>query len=102
MKDGKWKVESGYGSFAVGCEHQHQTGDNVHLLARPLLAGKARVATEGSSRNGMNLLQGIVKDVIFQHDRFKVTFDNDLYVYLQEAPKVGKRISVMVKVECLA
>ena len=99
---GKDKVQTIFGDFIINCTHKHQRGDVVHLLARPLSAGKARVATEGSSRNGMNLLQGIVKDVIFQHDRFKVIFDNDLYVYLQEAPKVGERISVRVKVECLA
>ena len=72
------------------------------MLTRPLSGEKARVATEGNSQVEMNLLQGIVKDVIFQHDRFKVMFDNDLYVYLDEAPKVGERISVRVKVECLA
>ena len=47
-------------------------------------------------------ISGVVSDVIFQQDRFKVTLDNGLYVYLQEAPKVGQKIEVQVKVECLA
>ena len=62
----------------------------VHLLARPL-----------SSEKEPNVMQGIVTDVIFQQDRFKVTLDNGLYVYLQEAPRMGKKIEVRVKVECL-
>ena len=49
-----------------------------------------------------NVLSGVVSDVIFQQERFKVIFDNELYVYLSEAPKVGEKISVRVKVECLA
>lgn len=99
---GKDKVQTTFGDFVIDCAHKHQKGDVIYLLTRPLSAEKARVSIEGSSPNETNLLQGIVKDVIFQHDRFKVMFDNDLYVYLPEAPKVGERISVRVKVECLA
>jgi ABC-type Fe3+/spermidine/putrescine transport system ATPase subunit len=80
-----------YGIFAVPCTHKHLRGDKVHLLARPLAAG-----------NEANILSGIVADVIFQQDRFKVTLENGLYIYLEEAPKIGQRISVRVKVECLA
>jgi ABC-type Fe3+/spermidine/putrescine transport system ATPase subunit len=98
----KDKVQTSFGDFVINCIHQHQKGDVVHLLARPLPAGKAHVATEGNSRNETNLLRGIVRDVIFEHDRFKVIFDNGLYVYLDEAPKVGEKVSAKVKVECLA
>jgi len=90
-KDEHYKVESRFGVFTVSCEHKHQKGDHIHLLARPPSAG-----------NEPNILQGMVKDVIFQQDRFKVTLDNDLYVYLPNSPKVGERIEVRVKVECLA
>jgi ABC-type Fe3+/spermidine/putrescine transport system ATPase subunit len=99
---GTRKVQTEFGDFPVKCAHKHQKGDVVHLLARPLSAGKARAATAGSSRNEVNDIRGIVTDVIFQQDRFKVTFDNGLYIYLDEAPKVGKRVSAKVKVECLA
>ena len=98
-KDGEWKVESSFGVFTVSCEHKHQKGDHIHLLARPLSAEKARVER---SRNDANVIQGIVTDVIFQNDRFKITLDNGLYVYLQEEPKTGEKVEVRVKLECLA
>jgi ABC-type Fe3+/spermidine/putrescine transport system ATPase subunit len=91
MEDGEWKVESSFGRFTVSCAHKHQKGEHIHLLARPLSAG-----------NEPNILQGMVKDVIFQQDRFKVTLDSGLYVYLANAPQVGEKIEVPVKVECLA
>ncbi len=97
QKDGEWTVQSGFGVFAVRCAHKHQKGDKVHLLARPLSAENDRV----SSTLNANVLGGVVSDVIFQQERFKVIFDNELYVYLSEAPKVGEKISVHVKVECL-
>jgi ABC-type Fe3+/spermidine/putrescine transport system ATPase subunit len=90
-RNGEWKVESGFGVFAIHCAHKHAKGDNVHLLVRPLPAEQEP-----------NLISGIVKDVIFQQDRFKVTLDNGLYVYLSNPPKVGEKIEVPVKVECLA
>ncbi len=96
---GKLEVETKLGRLAVACEHKHQKGENVHLLARPLSAEKARVER---SRNEANAIKGVVTDVIFQQDRFKVTLDNGLYVYLQEAPKVGEKIELRIKVECLA
>ncbi len=89
-KEGKWEVESRHGVLIVGCDHKHQKGDQVYLLARPLPDGRDAV-----------VLRGIVTDVIFQQDRFKVTLDNGLYVYLHEAPKLGEKIEVRVKVECL-
>ncbi|HET9911191.1 MAG TPA: ABC transporter ATP-binding protein, partial [Anaerolineales bacterium] len=90
-KEGGWQVESDTAIFNVRCEHAHQDGENVHLLVRPL-------AVEEDA----NIIKGIVSDVVFQQDRFKVTLDNGLYVYLQEAPKTGEKIEVRVKVECLA
>ena len=89
--NGRRKVETEHGMFTVKCAHKHSRGDKVHLLARPLPAGKEA-----------NIIQGIVADFVFQQDRFKVTFDNGLYVYLDEAPILGQKLSVKVKVECLA
>jgi hypothetical protein len=88
---GNSRVETKFGMLTVHCAHKHAKGDNIHLLVRPLLAEQE-----------LNLISGIVTDVIFQQDRFKVTLDNGLYVYLPQAPKVGKKIKVKVKVECLA
>jgi ABC-type Fe3+/spermidine/putrescine transport system ATPase subunit len=86
----RWKVDSRFGMFIVPCAHSHTEGDPVQLLVRP------NVVDEGS-----NIIQGIVTDVIFQQDRFKVSLDNGLYFYLSQAPKMGERIEVFVKVECL-
>jgi ABC-type Fe3+/spermidine/putrescine transport system ATPase subunit len=89
--DDQWKVESVVGEFSVGCEHHHQKGDRVHLLVRPVPVDA-----------GANIVRGSVADSIFQQDRFKVTLDNGLYFYLSGAPRVGDRVEVRVKVECLA
>jgi spermidine/putrescine transport system ATP-binding protein len=88
---GMWKVESSFGVFTVRCGHDHQQGGNVHLLVRPLPADA-----------NTNIIQGVVADVIFQQDRYKVTFENGLHVYLKEPPKVGNAARVPVRVECLA
>lgn len=90
-KDGKWEVESGFGILVVRCRHEHHTGDQIHLLARPQ-----------SAENELNIIRGVVTDVIFQQDRFKVTLDNGLYAYLSQAPNIGERIEAGVRVECLA
>lgn len=90
-QNGAWRVESGFGVFIVSCGHEHQEGEKVNLLARPL-----KVQDEA------NVVSGIVVDVIFQQDRYKVTFDNGLFVYQDEPPKVGENVTVQVRVECLA
>jgi spermidine/putrescine transport system ATP-binding protein len=90
-KEERWEVESEKGMFTVRCEHKHREGDRVHLLARPLPVDEES-----------NLARGIVVDSIFQHDRFRVTMDNGLYIYLSSAPAVGERLEVRVRVECLA
>ncbi|RPJ29045.1 MAG: ABC transporter ATP-binding protein [Chloroflexi bacterium] len=87
---GESEVETRFGVLTVDCKHKHQEGENIHLLARPLLAEKAT-----------NVVQGVVTDVVFQQDQFKVTLDNGLYVYLREVANVGEKIEVRVKVECL-
>jgi spermidine/putrescine transport system ATP-binding protein len=89
--DGNKKFRSEYGNFTVNCGHKHSKGEKVHLLARPLPADSEA-----------NALSGVVSDATFQHDRFKVALENGLYFYLKKAPRIGKRISVRVKVECLA
>ena len=89
-RDRKWEVENNFGVLIVQCAHDHQKGDHVHLLARPLPV-----------ENDRNMIGGVVTDVVFQQVRFKVTLDNGLYVYLSQAPKVGERIEARVRVECL-
>jgi len=102
---GKSAVETKFGMLAIHCEHKHQKGENVHLLARPLAAERDSVSSAfvaPLTPLNANTISGVVTDVIFQQDRFKVTLDNGLYVYLPVAPKVGEKIEARVKVECLA
>ena len=91
MLDGTGKVETRYGVFNLACEHPHQPGETVHVLARPLPAEQEA-----------NTIRGVVSDVIFQQDRFKVTLENGFYVYVQSAPKVGEELAVPVRIECLS
>lgn len=91
QQNGEWQMESGFGIFHVRCNHQHSRGEKVHLLARPF-----------NVQDDANVVSGVVTDVIFQQDRYKVTFDNGLFVYLDAPPKVGEHVTVRVKVECLA
>jgi len=84
-------VKTDYGLFEVECGRKISKGEKVKLLMRPL-----------SVKDEANTVSGIVTDVIFQQDRYKVTLENGLYVYLDEAPKTGEKVSVNVKVECLA
>jgi ABC-type Fe3+/spermidine/putrescine transport system ATPase subunit len=86
---GGQKVETPHGIFSMSCGHKHSDGEKVNLLARPL------PVEEGS------VIQGRVVDVIFQSDKFKVTLDNGLYFYLIEEPKVGEKVEVKIKLECL-
>jgi ABC-type Fe3+/spermidine/putrescine transport system ATPase subunit len=88
---GKWNVETDLGLFTVKCRHKHLRGDKVHLLVRPMPA-----------ESEPNTIAGVVSDVIFQQDRFKVTLENGLYIYLDNEPKMGRKISMKVRVECLA
>jgi ABC-type Fe3+/spermidine/putrescine transport system ATPase subunit len=83
------QVETQLGAFNVKCGHAHRAGEQVHLLVRP-----------GEVRDG-NAFEGVVTDVIFQPDRFKVALDNGLFVYLSEAPRIGSRMGVRLAVECL-
>jgi len=120
MNNGKWKVESGVGEFVVECKHKHSKGEGVYLLVRPTI--RAEQSDRWSSRrrdsirlerrklpaavsrpegNNINILHGTVADVIFQQDKYKITLENGLYFYMQDTPKVGKKVSVRVKVECL-
>jgi spermidine/putrescine transport system ATP-binding protein len=91
LLDASWEVSTDAGIFNVQCTHEHHPGDSVHVLVRPLPAEAEP-----------NTIRGSVRDVIFQQDRFKVSLENGLYVYLQKPVKVGEMIQVPVKVECLA
>ena len=92
-------VETPAGIFNVTCGHNHHTGEKVSLLVRPIGVQKA---TDGSFSNASigtgkaTLLNGVVADVIFHQDRFKIVLTNHLYFYLPEAPKIGEEITLQL------
>lgn len=84
-----WNVSTTFGLLVVKCSHKHKVGEKVSLLARPTQTGRGTV------------IRGRVADVLFQHDQYKVILDGGLFVYFQEAPKIGQMVAVKVVVECL-
>jgi spermidine/putrescine transport system ATP-binding protein len=88
---GKLQVETSAGRFMLTCGHKHSTGDKVNLLVRP-----------HEARKEANMIHSKVVDVSFQQNQFKVTLENGLYVYLKDAPQIGRKIAAKVAVECLA
>jgi len=119
----KNKFQTEHGIFDVKCAHKHSKGEKIHLLARPFvesthaersvlrlrasqpsLRPPLRTKTkldEERRRSAISRISGVVKDIIFQQDRYEVTLDNGLFIYLKNAPKIGQKISVQVKIECL-
>lgn len=83
------RVETQYGVFRLGCSHRHKLGDSVHLLMRP-----------GYVRSGA-VMKGVVRDSVFQENGYRVWFTNGLYFDLPRPPKVGARVSVKARLECL-
>jgi spermidine/putrescine transport system ATP-binding protein len=88
---GKLQVVTSVGRFTLICDHKHSKGDKVNLLVRP-----------HEARSEANVIRSKVEDISFQQNQFKVTLENGLYVYLKDAPQIGRRIAVKVVVECLA
>jgi ABC-type Fe3+/spermidine/putrescine transport system ATPase subunit len=106
------KVETPVGVFELECNsvsvsayhpeslsgrvgHIHSAGEKIAILLSR--RGVLR-ATQGS-------ISGIVVDVIFRQDGFKVTLANGLDFYLPDAPRVGEQISLSIPktgIKCLA
>ena len=84
-----FQVETSAGMFMLECEHAHAVGEKVNLLVY---------------RRGVNLvsdgkISGVVADVVFRQDGFKVTLDNSLDFYLPEAPRKGEKIYLAIPAE---
>jgi spermidine/putrescine transport system ATP-binding protein len=91
---GVLQVETSAGVFEMACGHHHKLDDKVDILVRP----------DGVRRQAKGNLHGVVKDAVFQQERFKVTLQNGLYFFLPEAPVIGEKISLVVSpeaVQCL-
>ena len=100
-------IETTAGIFNLSCDHKHSTGDNVSLLVRPIGARRVANGRRSSAPNGTgqaSLLSGVVADVVFHQDRFKVQLDNYLYFFLPEAPLIGEVITLHLApagIQCL-
>jgi spermidine/putrescine transport system ATP-binding protein len=92
---GVTQVETSAGAFEMACGHIHKVDEKVAILVRP----------DGVQRQVKGNLHGVVKDVVFHRERFKVTLQNGFYFFLPEAPAIGEEISLVVfpeAVRCLA
>lgn len=92
---GKLAVETPVGVFDADCINSHRAGEKVSLLIRP---SDIRMAEDGN-------LCGVVADIMFHREMFKVTLANGLYFYLSEAPKVGEEIYLAIPssaIQCLS
>jgi ABC-type Fe3+/spermidine/putrescine transport system ATPase subunit len=107
-----FQVETPVGMFELECEvvpapaldevvlapgrdrHAHSVGENVNLLVS---RREARQAADGK-------ISGVVVDVIFRQNGFKVTLENGLVFYLPDAPRMGEKINLAIPatgVKCL-
>ncbi len=89
-------IQTSIGSFrATTCDHNHHQGEKVNILIRP----EMDPITESE-----NQLEGIVRDVHFIKNGYRVTLQSDLYFFLPYAPRVGEKISFNLpehSVQCL-
>jgi len=80
--------------FEVDCDHRHSAQEKVNLL----------ISRRNITRGGIVKVSGMVVDVIFRQDEFKVTLDNGLDFYLPNAPSVGEKIALNIPttgIKCL-
>ncbi len=89
-------IQTSMGSFRTTvCAHTHIIGETVDILIRP----EMEPVTQSENR-----LEGIVRDVHFFKNGYRVTLQSDLYFFLPSAPKVGEMLSVNLpesSVQCL-
>ncbi len=86
VRDGA--VDSPFGRFQI--QSTRAEGESVSLLLRP----RAELASDG-------LISGVVSDVVFQGDSFRVELQGGLYFYLATAPTIGETVKLNAKVEIL-
>ncbi len=90
-----FQVETSAGVFEMKCSHAHSAGGKVNLLVS---RREVRLAADGR-------VGGVVTDVVFRQDGFKVTLENGLDFYLPNAPRMGEKIYLAIPaagVKCLS
>ena len=80
--------DSPFGRFQI--KSTLAEGETVSLLIRP----QAELAADG-------VISGVVSDVVFRGDSFRVELQGGLYFYLATAPTVGEPVKLNAKVEIL-
>jgi hypothetical protein len=98
------RVETAFGIFELEekdvpvsgqCCHKHSPGEKVNLL----------IGRRNVQRGGEGGISGVVTDVVFHQDGFKVTLANGLDFYLPDAPRVGEKINLVIPksdIKCLS
>ncbi len=98
-----FQVETSAGVFELNCgvvpvpgrgSHEHSAGEKVNLL----------VSRRGVRQDARGRVNGVVVDVIFRQDGFKVTLENGLDFYLPNAPRLGEKIYLTIPatgIKCL-
>jgi ABC-type Fe3+/spermidine/putrescine transport system ATPase subunit len=85
-------ARSRWGDLAVDCGHAHRAGESLRVLVRP----------STSLTEGEQALQGVPIDVVFDGEKYVVTLEGGLVVWLQAAPMVGQALDFFVKrAQCL-
>ncbi len=75
--------------------HSHKKGDHIDLL----------ISRRGVFQDDSGQVSGLVAEVIFRQDGFKVTLENGLDFFLPEAPTRGKHINLKIPasgIKCLS
>jgi spermidine/putrescine transport system ATP-binding protein len=86
---GQHRVRTGHGAFALRCRHRHRVGDSVSLLARP-------VRVRAGAR-----FEGVVRDVVFLRERYRITLANGLFYEAPRSPAIGSSVNFRLRLECL-
>jgi ABC-type Fe3+/spermidine/putrescine transport system ATPase subunit len=90
-------VETAAGKIKPMNIGEHAPGSLVRVLVRP---GGAVIESE----DGVNVIAGVVADIAFRNESFRVTLDNGLYFDLRDAPRLGARVKIRVPssaIQCL-
>ncbi len=98
------RIETAVGTFSMVCSHAHHAGDKVSLLVRPIGVQEATGTSSISLEKG-NMVSGVVTDVVFHQERFKVSLANHMYFYLPDAPRIGEKITLQISpagLQCLS
>jgi ABC-type Fe3+/spermidine/putrescine transport system ATPase subunit len=91
----RYRVRTAAGDIRLTCPHAHPMDARVEILLRPT---GINIAQDGN-------LAGVVADVVFQRDRFKVIMVDKLYFFSAVAPEIGQQIRLQVPasaVQCLS